>query len=139
MDVKRPRRGHFGMGRMFFFLCSMALFICQLTGLLQFNEFFWGLSITIAILGALSMLQIDKQQKEIANLKKNLAKKTKENQKLVNQYESLSKQHKNLVINNEITQRQLNRAKEKNKKRNESQYIYQIFSNKTENNDSESE
>ena len=85
------------------------------------------------------MLQIDKQQKEIANLKKNLAKKTKENQKLVNQYESLSKQHKNLVINNEITQRQLNRAKEKNKKRNESQYIYQIFSNKTENNDSESE
>ena len=83
------------------------------------------------------MLQIDKQQKEIANLKKNLAKKTKENQKLVNQYESLSKQHKNLVINNEITQRQLNRAKEKNKKRNESQYIYQIFSNKTENNDSE--
>lgn len=85
------------------------------------------------------MLQIDKQQKEIANLKKNLAKKTKENQKLVNQYESLSKQHKNLVINNEITQRQLNRAKEKNKKRNEAQYIYQIFSNKTENNDSESE
>ena len=129
MDVKRPRRGHFGMGRMFFFLCSMALFICQLTGLLQFNEFFYGLSIAIAILGSLSMLQIDKQQKEISNLKKNLAKKDKENEKLRAHYQSLSKKYKELQSTNEATQRQLIRSKNKNKKRSEKRYILETFSN----------
>ena len=117
------------MGRMFFFLCSMALFICQLTGLLQFNEFFYGLSIAIAILGSLSMLQIDKQQKEISNLKKNLAKKDKENEKLRAHYQSLSKKYKELQSTNEATQRQLIRSKNKNKKRSEKRYILETFSN----------
>ena len=137
MDVKRPRRGPIIMARLFLFLFSIALSLCQITGILQFDEFFWALSIVISILGALSMVQIDKQKKEILSLKKDLSNLKKKLKKLETNNKVILKRYHELMSDNEVIQRQLNRSKIKKRKRTEKKYLLETENSRQSDSDDE--
>ncbi len=125
------------MARLFLFLFSIALSLCQITGILQFDEFFWALSIVISILGALSMVQIDKQKKEILSLKKDLSNLKKKLKKLETNNKVILKRYHELMSDNEVIQRQLNRSKIKKRKRTEKKYLLETENSRQSDSDDE--